>query len=74
MNITCKECRFIWSHTENRVGGGISWLGEDTIKWRCPNCGHIVERSRPLQFPAANYGGSKDMVDLSRSLPDEYEG
>lgn len=74
MKVICKQCKTTWTHLENRVSAGISWLGEDTIKWKCPSCGHIVERSRPLQFPASNYGPNENLGDLSRQLPDEYEG
>jgi predicted RNA-binding Zn-ribbon protein involved in translation (DUF1610 family) len=74
MKVICKQCKSSWTHTENLTSAGINWLGEDTLKWRCPTCGHIVERARPLQFPAANYGPNEDIGDLSRRLPDEYEG
>jgi DNA-directed RNA polymerase subunit RPC12/RpoP len=72
--IRCQICRTSWIHPENRLSGGINWLGEDSIRWRCPSCGHVVVWERPLQFPHSNYGPNEDIGSLHRVLPEEYEG
>ena len=72
--IKCTICRTSWIHPENRFSGGINWLGEDSIRWKCPRCGHVVIWERPLQFPHNNYGTNEDIGGLYRVLPEEYEG
>jgi predicted RNA-binding Zn-ribbon protein involved in translation (DUF1610 family) len=74
MKVICKQCKTEWIHPANRILFGVNVFGEDTIKWKCPKCGHIVERSMPFRLHLNDYGPIEDLGDLSRKLPKEYEG
>jgi len=73
MKIRCKQCKTTWESPDNRVSEGISWLGEDSVRWRCPSCGRVVIWQRPLRYPAGNYG-TVTIDDLEKRFPSEYEG